>query len=682
MKNLTEELKNLDYKQAAIDHAEKAVFGLTCLLVLVSLIGTSWSRYEKEPEDFVQKVMTESNNLRRSAWPHEERAKYDAAEDIRSSVEQLLTKVDVTLYQYTIPNSVPLYRQNEKIKNPHMYAPEELIANSSVVILHLRSEQQQTRKARFHVESAKKKANELGNETDPTEPPNPNRPRGENSPRQLDGDRDVDIERPTFDEGDSGPDQGVGSNEQINAEGRRFVSIVGIVPLRKFALSYSKALNIDSPLAAADEVQFQSFELERQTATAGANPWTGKWNPVNLDIAKQILRIIEDYDPEVVSSALIDSVFTMPLPRRIAGEWDFWATHPRLKTLSKLQREAQMLIDEKALKKAQELQAATKKTTRHGGFAEFQHDIRGARRGVGAQAMQTLTDETMQQMAGRAGANARGLHAIIAGQVLLFRYLDFDVEKGNAYRYRLRLVLRNPNYNKPIEELIDPEIAEAELLKTPWSNTTNPVVVREYQEYYLTKVNRSRTQLSAVINILQWYQEAGTLIQTELSKILPGQFIAAYKAAGDDKRERGGVETNVLRPANPTLENERIEVVTKDVLLDIDDAEEMNASEHAELEIDFRKRGESTRADQVLVVDEFQQLKTLDSVNGSCGAKLSAERIERQNGPWLPIIKKNPRARTMPNRLDQLAGKMKTGTGGEGKTRSSRRSRRSNPLRK
>lgn len=711
MDNLKEKLKNLDYKQFAVDHAEKAVFGIVCLFVLICLGGTSWSRYEKEPEEFLNKVRSESSNLDSSGWPQEKRADYDAAKDIKLSVEQLRTKFDVTPYLYNTPYIHPLHPQHEKIKQPDVYAPEKMMAKTSEAILKFRNENE-SEDANFGVELAKTEPKDTkDNPADPNFPlaTAPRRGGGANNSRQGGGDAGANTEGAevfqdkgaTADAADignlgGGDETGMGAkvdDERINAEGRRFASIVGLIPLRKYSHSFAKALNIDSPAAAAERVEFVEFELERQIATADDDPWTGKWELVDVEIAIEILKKIEDHDPEVVSSALTDPVFTMPLPKRVAGEWGPWATHPDLNLLSEEQREQQMLVDEKALKAAQEKQlaSASKKPQKKGGFVAFRHDIRSARRGVGAQQMQSIASDAMQQMGadgmgqaqGRRGANNSGLHAIIAGQVLLFRYLDFDVEAGNAYRYRLRLVLRNPNWNQPIEDLVDPEIAKAELLKTEWSEPTNPVVIREYQAYFLTKVNRSRSQTSAEINVLKWYQEAGTLIQAELNKILPGQFIAAFK--GND-RDPGGVETYVLRPANETLKKENIELVTKDVLLDIDGIDAVTAEEHADLGINFKKRGEASVADQVLVVDQFGRLKTLDSTTGQFGTKGSAMRIKQQNVPWLPIVKKNQAARAPKGALDQMADDIQRNPDGSGsrKSASSKKRRRSsrNPLRK
>ena len=410
MKNLIEKLKNLDYKQAAIDHAEKAVFGLACLFVLICLAGTSWSRYEKQPEEFLKKVDNETKNLANSVWPQEKRAEYNAAENIGDSVDLLMTKVDVQPYEYRTPFRVPLYPQNEKIKKPDVYPPETLIAKSSEVILHFSGEEPES-KANFGVSVAKNDTKP--DATNPNLPPDPTRPSGSKgrSPtgppnasdggvfEEKDGEMDIDITKGPGDGamGDFGQDS---KEERINAEGRRFNSIVGIVPLRKFALSFSKALNIDSPTVAAEEVEFHEFELERQTASADADPWSGKWEPVSQEVAKEILLTIDDFDPEVVSSALTDPTFTMPLPRRLAGDWDFWATHPRLKALSKEQREEQSRIDRKVLAaaKEKEQEANTKKRTEKGGFSDFNIDIRSARKRIGTQGLQSMANEAQDEM--------------------------------------------------------------------------------------------------------------------------------------------------------------------------------------------------------------------------------------------------------------------------------------------
>ena len=59
----------------------------------------------------------------------------------------------------------------------------------------------------------------------------------------------------------------------INAEGRRFVSVRGLVPLKKQLDKFALALNIDVPAKAAELLEYVEFELQRQTAIEGPDPW-------------------------------------------------------------------------------------------------------------------------------------------------------------------------------------------------------------------------------------------------------------------------------------------------------------------------------------------------------------------------------------------------------------------------
>jgi hypothetical protein len=57
---------------------------------------------------------------------------------------------------------------------------------------------------------------------------------------------------------------------------------------------------------------------------------------------------------------------------------------------------------------------------------------------------------------------------------LLLRYLDFTVKPANCYRYRVRLVWKNPNYGRQAD-VIAPFVAEGQYRYTDWSEPS-PVV--------------------------------------------------------------------------------------------------------------------------------------------------------------------------------------------------------------
>jgi hypothetical protein len=62
-------------------------------------------------------------------------------------------------------------------------------------------------------------------------------------------------------------------------------------------------------------------------------------------------------------------------------------------------------------------------------------------------------------------------------EYLLFRYFDYDVEPGKQYRYRVRLLLANPNYAVAPHCLEEESSAKNQYLETGWSEPTTVVQV-------------------------------------------------------------------------------------------------------------------------------------------------------------------------------------------------------------
>ncbi|MEX0671334.1 MAG: hypothetical protein WD060_12855 [Pirellulales bacterium] len=61
----------------------------------------------------------------------------------------------------------------------------------------------------------------------------------------------------------------------------------------------------------------------------------------------------------------------------------------------------------------------------------------------------------------------------------LFRFVDTDVKPGQSYRYRVKFLLRNPNFGLDQQHLTDPAIAKGEFLVSKESNGSVPVRVPE-----------------------------------------------------------------------------------------------------------------------------------------------------------------------------------------------------------
>ena len=195
---------------------------------------------------------------------------------------------------------------------------------------------------------------------------------------------------------------------------------------------------------------------------------------------------------------------------------------------------------------------------------------------------------------------------------LLFRYFDFDVEFGMAYRYRVKLVLRNPNFERPADELGDIEIAKGEERETPWSNISNPDVVRNKVGYFLKDVERepyqeekvkSSTRPVALLSMYEWDTTLGAVFNDVLNLTAIGGFI------GEKKKS-----TIIPDLVAGTMEKGEHEFITQDALLDVEADADVTPDQHPDLKLSPDKGRSNARlglVEEVLVVTALGELKTL-----------------------------------------------------------------------
>jgi len=111
-----------------------------------------------------------------------------------------------------------------------------------------------------------------------------------------------------------------------------------------------------------------------------------------------------------------------------------------------------------------------------------------------------------QEEAGAATADGRQLP-----EMTLFRFIDLNVKPGYAYRYRVKLVLRNPNYNRPEYQLLDPKEAKQQLIESPLTEPTATVVIPQDVHLLAIEVNppRGTAESSAKVAVVKWIEESG-----------------------------------------------------------------------------------------------------------------------------------------------------------------------------
>ena len=745
MAKLSGKLKPDQLLQLGLAHIEKVVLagvGLFMAYVLVyEPMGDSgkWSAFKTHPNEFQAKIDAARSSHQNARWTSsEEKKKFEELEDVRVAIGSRKNQLDVSRFEYLTPFHFSPYEKKQKDSVPILLPVQDILAHAGQVIMRPTPTDDEEEDDDPKVAGNEKIAGRIVGQDGP---PQVDRPRSSSvAPRKkregaggFQGGAGGGFQAggPMGGGGGGGGPMGGGGgpmggggggggfqagggsaykpNERVGtALGYNFVSIRGLVRLRDQAEQFRKALNLDTLSEAMDRLEIIDFDLERQTAVMGNDPWSGAWQKVNLRAARDIVLSVE-WEADVVSSDLTDQVVSMPLPRREAGEWDWFGTHPRLGLLAAEARERQVLENEQALKESQKQTANVKQRRRRGGFAAFQHDMRGIRgkvmkgesgskisqsanKQMGQEGFKSFTNQFAAGGGGGGQAGAGQYQASLSGHVLLFRYLDFDVIPGNAYRYRVRLVLRNPNYEKPPTMLHESAVASAdrETLATPWSapsgvwNFRRQMVVpgsaqvRRSVRYFLTRVQSSRrsTPGMADFNVYQWYPVAGTDVNGKI-KAQFGQFISSE------------LDTLVLRPAEESFGEESVKLHTGDVLLDIQTPSALDETDHPDLPIGElkKRRGIQVATAGALVVNRYGQLVS----HGRSPLEISQELTEGQQfaydrQPWQDLLNKKKSGGAGSEGGFQFnassGGDEADGSGGDGKEKKKRGRRKKNPIRR
>ena len=140
-------------------------------------------------------------------------------------------------------------------------------------------------------------------------------------------------------------------------------------------------------------------------------------------------------------------------------------------------------------------------------------------------------------------------------QEYLLRFFDHDVRPGMHYRYRVKLLLANPNSRVPAQYLEEERAAKPQFLETPWSEPTSIVAVPPDTEV-LAVAGDSRWRRATVM-LVHLDMEAGEYACEEF-EVRCGQLLnypgRTYVPSGTDTPSGTSGEqgpTNYFRSAEP-----------------------------------------------------------------------------------------------------------------------------------
>jgi len=343
------------------------------------------------------------------------------------------------------------------------------------------------------------------------------------------------------------------SDYKTEVRGQRWVAVVGLLNHKQLRERYAKALKVGYDQAHPD---YERVEMERQQYDPLANQWSS-WRPVDSDINETIKMEVaaeegddQEYtDPEVRLDPLVDF-----LPYLSVGYWN-GVSHIELVSAERIQR----ILEE------------TKPDIEDGrggmgsGGMGMGSGGMGMAEGMGMGSGGMGMAEGMGMGSGGMGMGVRGrggrgvtVEHTTDEEIIMVRALDLTVEPDAAYRYRLRVVVNNPNYNRedvaPGVNTTDREFAG------PWSEVSNAVnVPPDVAPYAVSPARGDVSRPDSVrFDVVAWDPNSGTFAVRRF-QTAPGEFIG-----------RSNLPTLVAVEGEDEPQEKQIDFQSRQLLLDTD----------------------------------------------------------------------------------------------------------------
>ena len=640
-------LRGFDFKALLLNHGEKFGAGVIVLLGLTGLATASWSPSTKQPSNL--KVVTEAT---RSAWQanaftDDKKAAFAGTPDVLALAEQMQSEAeDLEKFSTRNPWHPPIHLPRERRAAIIVLAPTDPESNAISMVMAEKPDAEE--EVVEEITNPKKIDDGLEPEVG-EEVKDIFGVAGGVAGRGLGGtgggggrfllgmggNRDKDDEEEAYQA--TGYAAGGYGTESYNPYGgmtsndrkvryHSGVSVRMIFPLLDQIRSVSQSLHLpQTDPQVTQAIDFNGFQIERKKAVAGTAPWSGEWESISTDEIGEILGKSLAYDLEVVNPSVTRSELTMPLPRLAAGKWTLKnASHSKLDDF-KLDEEEQLLLDRyqgKLLEEAEKLKKMLPNQSRKAGFTQFMLNGSDLNRVVDDST--GVTDDLFEEMSqGKKDSknkskydNKEELKKLInksmsTGRVLLVRFMDFTCDRGNSYIYRVRLIMNNPNFNYPVDELEQPDLATQEKIFSDWSEPTAPAYVPQSYRYYAQRADNLQ---SVKIGMFYENEKAGTPVMANL-EVRVGSRIG------------GKLKMEVVDLSMSVLEAQEVEFKSPDLLAAIVPSIKLNSSDSPELKSHIdATRGRKQLSDRITVVDSNGAIVTRyvgDSVSN--GGQLRTE---------------------------------------------------------
>jgi hypothetical protein len=236
-------------------------------------------------------------------------------------------------------------------------------------------------------------------------------------------------------------------------------------------------------------------------------------------------------------------------------------------------------------------------------------------------------------------------------ETVQLRFVDYTVEPEHTYQYRLKIVVRNPNYGR-LDVINEDVRADEELSSDEWSEPTPLIHVPPDVEYYV--LDRVRIRDEAKLQVHVWPIELGDWQYWDFNSVKPGDPIGT--------RVRGEYPL-VGWDDPPKIKKTDFDFTTNDLLLDVRGGDRPFTFEIDGSPITFTERLPT----EIFIVDRLGDL----AVRNDDFDKNNINRVEREKY----IKEVRDKAKANEEKEPKKSGKAEAGTRDdfEGRSAPSRR---------
>ena len=479
-------------------HGEKlGVAGVAVCMVLLVSSGLHVERLAPDTANQLhEEVKSANNHILRDGFPS------ILADDYLELDGFSFPQVGLDDYEQEswTPWDPPLFRAQKKRRDPALLTVEDVKVRASAGLFALADPL--ARRASGYTRAHLKSAGQGGSPDDDGRTPRQDIVRGHN-PDGAGFDMDEAIwhrkkQRRDKSEGQSERTHptisdmpGVVPPADANIEIRHFAVVAGRIPVAEQVERFRRALG-DSPDydPGYDRPRYYAFQIQRaQVSESGTSQW-GTARTISGHSIDREMHTWAALAEEVVDARYVHParILTMPLGPLVGQSWGEWATHPHFsirspESIPVLELPSRVASSPESNGTQDELDPRGSKwntnARRRAAFHARRGAVRGRFRGFPRPSRKPLIDRDAPTW-----QPSRGPWLPPAPE-LLFRAIDYDVEPGRRYRYRVRLALHDPNHRVPTKRLATSVIdrrrnlgqVERRYVLTDWSQPTRTIYV-------------------------------------------------------------------------------------------------------------------------------------------------------------------------------------------------------------